>query len=86
MKTLPLSEAKSSFSRIVNEVADRDERFTITRNGRAAAIMVSPDEYESWLATIDILSDPKLMAQIERSRRGMRRAKTYTIDELFGEP
>jgi len=26
------------------------------------------------------------MAQIERSRRGMRRAKTYTIDELFGEP
>ena len=48
--------------------------------------MVSPDEYESWLATIDILSDPKLMAQIERSRRGMRRARTYTIDELFGEP
>ena len=86
MKTVPLSAAKSTFSRIVNDVADRDERFTITRNGRAAAIMVSPDEYESWQATIDILSDPKLMAQIDRSRRTIRRARTYTIDELFGEP
>lgn len=86
MKTVPLSAAKSRFSRIVNDVADRDERFTITRNGRAAAIMVSPDEYESWQATIDILSDPKLMAQIDRSRRTIRRARTYTIDELFGEP
>ncbi len=86
MRTVPLSEAKSHFSRIVDEVAERDERVTITRNGRAAAIMVSPEEYDSWRATIDILSDPTLMAQIERSRRTMSRAGTYTIEELFDEP
>lgn len=85
MKTIPLSEAKSRFSRIVDEVAERDERVTITRNGRAAAIMVSPDEFASWQATIDILSDRKLMAQFERTGRAMRRAKLYTIEQLFGE-
>lgn len=85
MKTLPLSAAKDQFSRIVDEVADRDERVMITRNGRPAAIIVSPEEFGSWQATIDILSDRELMAQFERSGRAMRRAKLYTVAELFGE-
>jgi prevent-host-death family protein len=33
MKTLPLSEAKNRSSRIVDAVADRNERVLITRNG-----------------------------------------------------
>lgn len=86
LNTLPLSEAKNSFSRIVDQVSDRDERVMITRRGRPAAIMVSPEEFESWQATIDILSDRDLMAQIQRSKRAMRRAKRYTIEGLFGEP
>lgn len=85
MKTLPLSEAKDHFSRIVNEVADRDQRVMITRKGRPAAIMISPDEFASWQATIDILSDRELMAQFERTGRAMRRAKLYTVEQLFGE-
>ena len=85
MKTLPLSDVKNRLSRIVEEVTERDERVMITRNGHPAAIVISPDEFESWQATIDILSDPHLMAQLQRSKKAMRRAKTYTIEELFGE-
>lgn len=90
MKTLPLTEAKSKFSRIIDEVADRDERIVITRNGRPAAVLISPSELESLLATLDILSDPNMMAQIERSKRAFAtgRYKTYgldELDELFGE-
>jgi prevent-host-death family protein len=84
MKTLPLTDAKNRLSRLVDEVVERDERVMITRNGRPAAMLVSPDEYDSWQATIDILSDPALMAQFERSKKTMRRARTYTIEELFG--
>ena len=85
MKTLPLSEAKDRLSRIVDEVADRDERVMITRNGRPAAVMMSPSEFDSLLATLDLLSDPEIMAQMARSKRAMRRAPRYTIDELFRE-
>ena len=85
MKTLPLSDAKNRLSRIVEDVKERDERVMITRNGRPAAVVISPEEFESWQATIDILSDPDLMAQLQRSKKAMRRAKTYTIEELFGE-
>ncbi|MBI3522387.1 MAG: type II toxin-antitoxin system Phd/YefM family antitoxin [Chloroflexi bacterium] len=84
MKTLPFSEAKDRLSRVIDDVADRDDVVMITRNGRPAAVVVSPEEYDSWQATIDILSDPALMAQFERSRRSMRRARTYSLEELFG--
>lgn len=85
MKTLPLSDAKNRLSRVVEDVNERDERVMITRNGRPAAVVVSPEEFESWQATIDILSDPDLVAQLQRSKKAMRRAKTYTIEELFGQ-
>lgn len=84
MKTFPLSEAKNKFSRIVDAVADRDERVMITRNGRPAAIMVNPDKFDSLLATLDILSDPNMMAQIARSERQLAagRYRDYALDEL----
>jgi prevent-host-death family protein len=85
MKTLPLSDAKNRLSRIVDDVTERDEQVMITRNGHPAAVMISPEEFESWQATIDILSDPDLMAQFQRSKKAMRRARTYTIAELFGK-
>ena len=90
MKTFPLSEAKNKFSRIVDAVADRDQRVMITRNGRPAALMLNPDEFDRLLATLDILSDPNMMAQIRRSERAFKtgRYRTYTaaeLDGLFGE-
>lgn len=90
MKILPLTEAKNNFSRIVDAVADRDERVMITRNGKPAAILISPDRLNSLIATLDILSDPNMMKQIRQSERDFKagRYRTYMLDELdelFGE-
>ena len=43
MKTLPLSEAKTKLSGLVEKVRSRDEEIVITRNGRPVAVLVSPD-------------------------------------------
>src|SRR5439155_77547 len=43
VKTLPLSEAKATLSRLVDQVASRDEQIVITRNGKPVAMLVSPD-------------------------------------------
>src|SRR5881409_887412 len=69
MKTLPLAEAKAKLSRLVDRVAETDEEILITRNGRPAAVLVSPDEYESWKETRAVQSDRELMQEI---RRGLR--------------
>ena len=89
MKTVPLSEAKAQLSKLVEAVATRDESVVITRNGRPAAMIVSPDEFESWQATIETLQDPAMMAEIERGLRALDEGRVLSdreIEELFDMP
>jgi prevent-host-death family protein len=84
MRTLPLTEAKAKLSRLVDQVVETDEEILITRNGRPAAVLVSPEEYEGWKETQAIRSDPELMAEIRRGLRALKRAgKIYTLEELL---
>jgi prevent-host-death family protein len=45
MKILSLSEAKLRFSELVENVHSTDEEVIITKNGRPAAVLVSPEEF-----------------------------------------
>lgn len=84
MKVLPLSEVKTKLSELVDVVERRDEPVTITRNGKAIAIIVSKDEYDSWHETVEILRDAQFLKEIRDGiRRLARTKKRHTIDELF---
>ncbi len=86
MKIVPLSEAKAKLSKLVDEVAARDEEIVITRNGRAAAVLVSQDQFEGWRETVEILADKEFMKEIRRGLRiPKRKLKRYTVTELFGD-
>ena len=86
MKTLPLSEAKSRFSGLVEEVRALDEQVMITRNGRPAAVLVSAEEFERWKETIEVRGDAALMKEIRAGLRALksRKARLYTLEELLG--
>lgn len=86
MKVLPLSEVKMKLSELVEEVLSRDEEITITRNGKSVAIIVSPDEFDSWRETIAIRADEEFMAEIRRGLENLKKKrKLYTLEELFKE-
>ena len=84
MKTLSVSEAKIKLSALVDMVASTDEEVTITKNGRPAAILVSPDEYESWKETTAIRTNQELMEEIKRGLVGLKKKKAqlYSLEEL----
>jgi len=85
MKVLSVSEAKMKLSGLIDAVNATDEEIVITKNGRPAAVLVSPEEFESLKETVAVRSDLSLMKEIKKGLRGlkMRRAKLYTLDELF---
>ena len=85
MKTLSLSEAKAKLSSLIEDVERRDEEIVITRNGRPAAVLVSPDEYDSWKETLTVRSDRDLIREIKSGLAALkaRKARLYTLDELF---
>ena len=87
MKTLSLSEAKMKLSALIDSINITDEEVMITRNGAPAAVLMSPDEFESWRETIKIQSDSELMSEIKSGLRKLKGKKTklYTLEELIGE-
>lgn len=85
MKTLSLSEAKAKLSGLIEDLERRDEEVMITRNGRPAAVLVSPEEYESWKETHAIYADRDLMREIRAGAAALdaRKARLYTLAELL---
>ncbi len=72
-------------SSLVASVNTTDEEVVITKNGSPAAVLVSPNEFESWKETIAIRSDLPLMQEIKKGLKSLnnKKARIYTLDELF---
>lgn len=84
MKTLSVSEAKMKLSKLVDTVSSTDEEVVITKHGRPAAVLVSPDEFEGWKETNAIRSDQALMEEIKKGLSALKKkARLYTLEELF---
>ncbi len=85
MKTLSVSEAKMKLSALIEAVRTTDEEVVITKNGRPAAVLVSPEEHESWRETTAIRSDADLMAEVRKGLKALEGdgASIYTLSELF---
>lgn len=85
MKTLSLSEAKMKLSGLVEAVSTTDEEVVITKNGVPAAVLISPDEFESLKETIAVRSDTSLINEIKKGLKALksRKANLYTLEELF---
>jgi prevent-host-death family protein len=84
MKTLSLSEAKMKLSELVDKVQRMDEEVIITRNGRPAAVLISPDELESMRETLEIKADRDLMEEIRAGLKALQgKGRLYTLEELL---
>jgi len=79
---LPLAEIKKRLSEIIDGVEQRHDRVLLTRNGRPAAVILSPDDLESLEETLEILSDPDAMRQIREAEAEIDRGNFIGADEL----
>lgn len=83
--TLSASRARENFYTILEEVAKKLKRFTITRRGEAQVVIIHPDEVASWEETMDILSNKKLVAQILKSETERKKGKIVSEKKLLKE-
>jgi antitoxin YefM len=80
--TLPLAEVKAKFSEMVDRVEQQHDRITVTRNGRPAAVLVSPEDLASLEDTLELLSNPTALAEIKQAQEEATAGKTLTADQL----
>lgn len=79
---LSLSSVKAHLSEVVDRVEIEQERIVLTRNGKAAAVLISTDDLEGLEETLAILSDPTLREQIREGEAAAAAGDTATLEEL----
>lgn len=82
MTTVPLAEARAQLSKLLDEAVRTHERIEVTRNGRRAGVLLSADDYDSLIETLDILSDRELMAELRAAEAAAERGEVFTLDEV----
>jgi antitoxin YefM len=85
MTTVPLGEAKDRLSALVDSAESTHDIITITRHGRAAAVLMSADDLESMQETIFWLSRPGTAAAITEAESQAGDTAAMTGDDLRAE-
>ncbi len=84
-KTVTASEARNDFFALLKAIKTPGVSVMITYEGRPAGVLMSVDEFDGWVETMDIMADPEEAAEILERLRNKDKEETVTLDELKKE-
>ncbi len=79
-----VSVAKNKLLDLIRRMKHKQEIFAITRDGVPSAVLLSTDQFEGLMETIEILSDQKSMRGIRRSLKQAEKGQWVSHEAVFG--
>ncbi len=82
---LPLADVKNRLSEVIDTLEREHGRVVVTKHGRPAAVMINVDDLESLEETLEILSNPALMAAVRAGEGDVAEGRTERLsrDEML---
>ncbi len=82
-KIMPVTTVKKNLLNIIKEMSNEDSTITVTKNGTAVGVMITPDRYISLLETIEILADPNIIKALNSSENDFLKNKIYSHKDVW---
>ena len=82
MPTVPVAEARQKFSALVDEAVATHQRTLVTRDGVPVLWIISDEDFESIMETLDVLADAAAMQDVARSRADSAAGRYVTAPEM----
>jgi len=76
VNTVTLKALRPELPKVIDRIDGKMDRYVVTKRGKPVVVMLSIEDYESLLETLDILADPDAMAGIRKGEADIRRGKT----------
>jgi antitoxin YefM len=74
-----LADAKNRLSEVVDRLEREHGRVVITKHGRPTVVMLSLEDLESLEETLDVLSNPSLVAEIHEGQAEVAAGRTRRL-------
>ena len=82
VNTITLKELRPGLPAVIEGIDKKLDRYIVIRRGKPVAVMMSVDDYEGLLETIDILSDKEAVKRIKKAKKEITEGSTISIEEL----
>ena len=73
--TITLKELRPDLPKVVEEIDTKWERYIVTKHGKPSVVMLSIEDYESLMETLDILADPEAMTGLRRGEEDIKKGR-----------
>ena len=84
MKTISPSDARADLFNLIKKAIKGNKPIRITSK-EGTAILISEDDYEGLLETIELFSVPGLRASLKDAEKDIAEGKVYSLEEVFRE-
>jgi len=81
-QTIPLTEGEPRLSDLVDRANEFLERFVLTRDGEAKAVLLAAEDFEGLLETLEILSDTELVKRLVQAEDESARGSGHSLDDV----
>lgn len=82
---MPVTKVKRGLLDILKTMQEEDSTITLTRNGEAVGVMMTPNRFEALVETIEILADQKVMSALRSSSKDFQSGKVHTDSQVWGD-
>ncbi len=82
MTTVTVTNAKARLTELVNRISRTYESFIITRNGEPQAVLLSYEELEGLLETLEIMTNKRLVRSILRGIKDAERGRVVPFKKI----
>lgn len=80
--TISLKELRPELPAVVDSIDRKLARYIVTKRGKPVVVMLSADDYQALMETLDILADSKAVAGIREGEADYQVGKTCSWQEL----
>ena len=78
-RNISVADVRRDLSGLIDEVVATHERVVITKHGQPSAVLLSVDDLEAIEETMEILSDPQLLADI---RESLASSERFSLEQI----
>ncbi len=82
IQTISLKKLRPQLPGLINAVSQRWDRFILTKRGEPKAILLSTEDYEGLLETLDILEDKAGMKRLKRAKSQLAKGQTRSLEDI----
>jgi len=82
---ISIRELRPNLSAIIKTIHGKFDRYIITKRGRPEVVMMSFEDYESLIETMNIEADKEVMKRIKKAEAEFKNGKGASLDKINKE-